>query len=122
MPETIDMTPDSLDLLLYAGDGGDFQVCFVDTQNVPIDVFGWLFSAQIRKSRTSPEHRTLTINMGDASNGIITIMIPKEVTRDLANDQWNTEWVWDLQTITPDRSDPTTLLQGDVVCTQDVTK
>jgi hypothetical protein len=122
MPLTIDMTPDSLDLLLYAGDGGDFQVYFVDVSNVPINVFGWSFSAQIRKSRTSPEHRTLTVDLGDAHNGVITILIPKEVTRDLANDEWNTEWVWDLQSITPGRKDPTTILQGSVVCSQDVTK
>jgi hypothetical protein len=122
MPETIDMTPDSLDILLYAGDGGDFQVIFVDSMNEPIDVMSWVFHAQIRKSRTSTGHMNLTVDMGDSHNGIITILIPKEVTRDLAKDAWNTDWVWDLQSETPRRKDPTTILQGAVLCSQDVTR
>ena len=122
MPTKVDLTPDSLDLVLYAGDKGDFQVSFVDNLNASIDVTAWALKAQIRKSRTSTTFIELTIDKSASSIGLITILISGETARDIANDIGNKTYQWDLQSILPGNTDPSTMLQGSVYCNMDVTR
>jgi len=117
MANKIDLTPAILDLDLYAGDGEDFQIEFLDGTQEPIDVSNYIWTAQIRKTRTSDVAADLTIDTTDASTGIITIHISAEVTRGLPRTNQ-----WDLQCVASGGSDPRTILQGTVTCTQDVTR
>jgi hypothetical protein len=117
MSTKIDMTPAGLDLVLYAGDGADFQIDFVDEEQHPIDVSTYIWTAQIRKTRTSEEAADLEINVDQAAIGIIGIHISAVTTRGLAK-----TGQWDLQFTAPGRSEPLTVLQGSVTCNQDVTR
>ncbi len=117
MSEKIDVTPAILDLSLYAGDGTDFQVNFTDENDEPIDVSSFIWTAQIRKTRTSAIAADLDIDTTEASTGVITIHISAEITRSLAKTNQ-----WDLQCVSVARPDPLTVLQGSVSCSQDVTR
>jgi hypothetical protein len=113
----LDMTPAVLDLILYAGDGATFQVDFVDETQQPIDLSGYIWTAQIRKTRTSDTAEDLEIETDQANVGVIMIHISDEVTRALQK-----TGQWDLQFTTPSRPEPLTVLQGTVTCNQDVTR
>lgn len=117
MSEKIDLTPAVLDLVLYAGDGADFEVIFTDESNDAIDVSDLSWAAQIRKTRVSEEAATLEITTDDAATGIIVVHISAEVSRGLAKTSQ-----WDLQSTSVSRPDPVTVLQGTVTCNPDVTR
>ena len=117
MNEKIDQSPAVLDLILYAGDGADFQVDFVNDTDETIDVSGYIWTAQIRRTRTATEAADLEIFTTDAAIGTLTIHISAEVTRGLTKNG-----VWDLQCASSDTADPLTILQGTVTCNQDVTR
>ena len=121
MPLKVDLTPDSLDLVLYAGDGADFQINFEDDTGNPIDVSSYTWTSQIRKSRNSSEHIDLSIDASLSSTGVITVLIPPAVTRSLGESNWNNERQWDIQCVVG-AGDPHTVLQGTVYCSQDVTR
>lgn len=121
MPITIDLTPDTLDLVLYAGDGCDFQISFVDNTNMPIDVSSWSWNAQIRKVRSSVDYIPLEINTTNASNGILILGVSSTITTELASSLTNTSSQWDLESI-PAGGSPITILQGSVICNLDVTR
>jgi hypothetical protein len=117
MNNKIDLTPAILDLVLYAGDGEDFQLSFIDENKEPIDVSALLWTAQIRKTRKSEIASELEILTTDAAIGIITIHISAEITRALP-----TTGQWDLQCAPTIDADPLTILQGSVSCIMDVTR
>ena len=117
MTNKIDLTPAILDLALYAGDGSDFQVNFMDEDGAPIDVSDLIWTAQIRKTRTAEIAYDLEIDNSDAASGYITIHISAETTRSLPKAS-----VWDLQNTSVARPEPVTVLQGSVTCEQDVTR
>jgi hypothetical protein len=121
MGYTIDLTPAVLDLNLYAGDDGSFQIIFVDIDNNTIDVSIFTWEAQIRNTRASSDHISLTVDVSEANVGILTIDIPESVTRSLANNLWNKTSQWDLQS-TDGTSPVVTILQGSVYCGLDVTR
>ena len=121
MPITIDLTPDTLDLVLYAGDGCDFQISFVDDFDLAVDVSDWTWRAQIRSTRKSIDYTPLTIDYSGASNGVIIVGISKEITREIASGI-NTASQWDLESLASGSENPVTILQGSVYCNMDVTK
>ena len=120
-PMKMDLTPDTLDLVLYAGDRGDFQLEFIDDNSQKIDVSTWVWTAQIRGSRDSESFIDLTIDMTDALTGLITVRIPSTVTRSLVSSGDNSISYWDVQCIRGG-GDPITVLQGTINCSQDVTR
>ena len=122
MPTTIDLTPDTLDLVLYAGDGCDFQINFVDDTNTPINVSAWNWRAQIRKTRNSNNFIPLTINTANSANGNIVVSISETITRELVSQENNTVNQWDLESISVGSTAPVTVLQGTVYCNMDVTR
>lgn len=115
------MTPARLDLVLYAGDIGDFDIHFVDNLGAPIDLTAYTWAAQIRQTRESTQKINLVVNNVDEFLGILKIEIPGSVTRTLVDSLWNKSSVWDLQS-TLGFDESVTLLQGDVICTLDVTR
>lgn len=117
MTEKVDVSPAILDLVLYAGDGTQFQVKFTDENNEVINVADLSWTAQIRKTRTAEVAADLEIDTTSASIGIITIHISAEITRTLAK-----SGQWDLQRTSVSEPEPLTILQGSVTCNQDVTR
>lgn len=115
--KTIDLSPAVLDLVLYAGDGADFEVDFVDEDQQPIDVSHLTWAAQIRKTRTAEISHDLEIVDTNAATGVIVIHISAEVTRALPRSNQ-----WDLQSTAEGSDEPLTVLQGSVICNQDVTR
>lgn len=120
MPTQVDLTPDTLDLVLYAGDMGDFQLDFIGDDGLAMDMTPWTFKAQIRKFRGSSQVVDLSIDMSKANFGMIIVNIPAGITRNLGQDLWNRNSQWDLQ-CQSSISDPITILQGNVYCSKDVT-
>lgn len=117
MADKIDLTPATLDLVLYAGDGEDFQIIFKDDQNVVIDVSALVWTSQIRKTRSSDVSSDIIINTDNADTGVIGLHISDTVTRALSE-----RGQWDLQCTSVTRPEPLTILQGSVKCEQDVTR
>jgi hypothetical protein len=115
----IDMTPAVLDLVLYAGDVGDFKITFKDTDDTALDVSTYGLQAQIRKARASEEYVNLDLDVTNAATGIVIVKISEDVTRDLAVNKWDKTAQWDLQATEPS---VVTLLQGSVTCKMDVTR
>ena len=121
MPMKVDLTPDYLDLVFYAGDIGDFQIEFKDRTGASINVSTWNWMAQIRTTRDATPYTSLTIDTTSAATGLITVRVPATVTRTIAQDYPKQVGVWDIQG-TPSGSQPTTVLQGTIRCSMDVTR
>lgn len=118
----IDLTPDTLDLVLYAGDNGDFQIKFQDTDENPVDVSAWEWESQIRNLREATDEIDLTVDNSDGVDGIIIVRIPGMVTANLATSAYGDKSYWDIQATPPGLSDPITMLQGTVTCKKDVSR
>jgi hypothetical protein len=126
MANRIDLQPEVLDLVLYAGDGVSFRMICTNGAGAPIDVNGEV-KAQIRLKRLTPDPpvAAFTINAVDAYQGIITLSLTGDQTTALSDDPsskagtftgvWDAEW-------TPADSEPRTLCQGKVECYADVTR
>lgn len=117
MEKILDLRPAILNLNLYAGDGEDFQVSFVDELKQAVDVSMYDWTSQIRELSSSTEFYDLSIDASDAANGNIIIHISAEVTSALPKTS-----KWDLQCTSEDRIEPVTLLRGDVLCEKDITR
>lgn len=121
MAEQIDLSPQELDLKLYAGDGVRFRVIAKDTNNEPVPLTGTML-AQIRKKRGSDDtpEAEFTIDLADANDGIAILSLSATEMRTLAGEK-GFKGVWDLQW-TPSGSEPRTLCTGKVECGLDVSR
>lgn len=117
MNSKLDLTPAVLDLILYAGDGEDFQISFVDDNGTAIDISSFTWNSQIRKTRSAEDAIDLDIDVTDAVAGNLTLHISADITRALP-----TRSQWDLQCVSIARPDPRSFVQGSVSCVQDVTR
>jgi len=116
---TIDVTPQNLDLLLYAGDGFSMRINFIDKMTGdPWPVDGtWI--AQVRSTATSEEVlASFTIDDSQANVGHITASLTGADTRACAG---QVTCFWDLQ-YTPPGGQPRTWYAGKVKVSQDVTR
>jgi hypothetical protein len=117
---TIDMTPVTLDLTLYAGDGFSMRIAFIDkTTGDPWPIDGtWL--AQVRSTAASTEViADFVIDDSDADNGNIVVSLTGDDTR--ACLAGAPTCFWDLQQ-TPPGGQPRTWYAGKVKVSQDVTR
>ena len=124
--QVINLQPQILDLALYAGDGVEFRLVCTNGSNAPVNVTGSV-AAQIRLNRldaTAPIVE-FTTDMVDAHQGIITLSLTEDQTRELVDhpsaSQGRFVGVWDIQW-SPSTSQPRTLCQGKVECVADVTR
>jgi len=122
MPGKIDTRPGVLDLVLYAGDVGDFRIIFKDKYGNKVPVGDKKWRAQIRKSRTSVDYIGLEVDTTDAGLGILLVKIPGSITRELSQATWGKLSQWDIQCSTDNDEITVTVLQGTVTCEVDVTK
>ena len=122
MPSKISSIPGVLDIHLYAGDVGDFQINFKDVDQAPVPVNDRVWKAQIRKSRTSIECIDLEMDMAKAPFGSIIVKIPDSVTRSLSEGAWGKNAQWDIQCTDSEGNNNVTVLQGAVFVELDVTR
>jgi hypothetical protein len=126
MASQINLQPQVMDLALYAGDGVDLLLNFLDTAGAPIDVNGTV-KAQIRLERLAPDPPIVefTVSLVDAYLGKVTITLTGAQTKALVDDPSSTAGkfagVWDIQW-TPAGKQPRTVCQGRVECVSDVTR
>lgn len=122
MPSRVNSTPAVLDIYLYAGDVGDFQINFKDVAGSSVPVNDKTWTAQIRKSRSSIEFIDLEIDTHNSPYGSLIVKIPGEVSRTLSEGTWGKTSQWDIQCTDSEGGNPITVLQGTVYCDMDVTK
>lgn len=121
----IDLSPDVLDLVLYAGDGVRFRLVAEDVAEAPVPLLG-TFEAEIRAKRPDPDpvKAQFTIDTTDAATGIIGLSLTGTQTQLLVSAvSTDKKWlgVWDVQW-TPVDSEPKTLCQGKVTVWRDVSR
>jgi hypothetical protein len=122
----LDLRPEILDLALYAGDGISFRMICTDVNNEPVDISGDV-KAQIRVHKADPDPpvETFSVNVVDASSGIIYISLTGIQTQNLMTNPATADGrflgVWDVQW-TKAGSQPRTICVGQVDCVGDVTR
>lgn len=120
-PQIIDLTPQELDLVLYAGDGVRFPLSITDSDDNPVDLTGTV-RAQIRikHSDTTPV-ATFTVDLSDHVNGNAVLTLTGVQTQALVTSDKKFKGIWDVEW-TPSGGQPRTLLQGKVECDPDATR
>lgn len=122
MAETVDLTPQELNLKLYSGDGVRLPVTITDKDDNPVDLTTGTIKVQIRLKRgvDTPAEAEFAVDLTDGADGIAVISLTGTQTHDLAPTT-KFKGVWDFQwTVTG--SPPRTLIQGRVECDVDVTR
>jgi len=124
-PETIDLTPQELDLVLYAGDGVRFPLVITDKDANPVNLTGTL-RAQIRaKYADTAPAASFTVDLTDPDTDLATgkavLTLAGADTQALVVLGKKFKGVWDVEW-TPDGAQPRTLLQGKVECDPDATR
>lgn len=117
----IDLSPQVLDLTLYAGDGVNLRLTVKDTEDDPVALTGTI-EAEIRAKRTDPDpvSAEFTVDLTDSETGVALLSLTGEQTQALVTDK-KFRGTWDLQW-TPAEQEPRTLYQGKVVCLIDVSR
>lgn len=117
----INLSPQVLDLVLYAGDGANFRLTIKNNLGEPIPLIGTML-AKIRAKRTDPDPAIaeFSIDLSESAEGIALLSLTGEQTQALAvvkkfNGVWDVQW-------TPTENQPRTLCQGKVVCFSDVSR
>jgi len=113
MPETVDLRPDVLNIVVYGGDAWTLDLDLTDDEGTPLDLTGYTFAAQIRKN---PDD-TATI-------GTITVTSVNLTAGSLRLSQTAAPILtgfYDLQG-TPSGGGSRTLVRGSFNATQDVTR
>lgn len=123
MAKKISYSPQTLDLILYAGDGNGIRMTVRDSANAIVNLAG-TFLAQVRATREAvdPADAVFNIDSSRVAEGIILVYLTAEQTESLMSGVDPGEkyiGVWDLEW-TPTNSEPLTLCQGKVECLRDV--
>jgi hypothetical protein len=113
--------PQTLDLLLYAGDGAGVRFTITDSTGAALPLTGEM-KAQIRANREAadPPLAEFVVDLTDFATGIVLISIDGDQTHALISGNETFTGVWDLEW-TPAGDEPATLVQGNVECYPDVT-
>jgi hypothetical protein len=122
----INIRPQVLDLMLYAGDGIEFRLICTDSGEDPVDITG-VVRAQVRLDRLNqdPPIVEFAVEMQDAYQGIIVLSLTGEQTQELVEQPSSPAGqftgVWDIEW-EPANQEPRTLCQGKVECVADVSR
>lgn len=107
---------DKVYLTVRRGDTIRFQFTMKQANGQPLDVTGWSFLSQLRDT-TDTLVESFTINVLDAANGVLELLLPAINSASLPVDSLN----WDLQATDP-VSDVRTLFTGRVKVLADVSR
>jgi hypothetical protein len=119
----INVSPQNLDLTLYAGDDAEFRLICADSAGAPVNLSGGV-EAQVRVDRKLETTALLDFaaDLADATDGIVLLSLTGEQTASLiTDDSGKFTGVWDVQW-TSAGSIVRTLCQGKVECFADVTR
>jgi hypothetical protein len=125
---TVGLSPEVLNLLLYAGDQFVYTLEFADPEtHAALDVSGYTFAAQIRTAQTAATSTaTFSIDTTDADIGVIVVSLTPAQTAALCTPGGGAAtkaYTWDLQrTAVDDADDVRTLFAGTVTVTLDRTR
>jgi hypothetical protein len=121
MTELIDLSPASVNLKLYSGDGVRFRLIATDKNNAAVNLTGTI-TAQIRKERggSFAASAEFMIDLTNAATGVAVLSLTGAQTQALARKE-NFSGVWDVQWTASD-SEPRTLCQGKVEVVVDVSR
>ena len=119
---TINLQPQVLDLILYAGDGASLRFLCKTPAGAPIDMSGAV-RAHIRVDRVNgdPPLQEFAVSVVDAYLGIVVIKLTGEQTQELVQPSGKFSGVWDLEWDASE-DEPRTLVQGRLECVADVTR
>ena len=126
MANQINLQPEVVDLVLYAGDGVDLPITCTNGAGAPIDLTGAV-TAQVRLQRldADPPVVAFTVNAVDAYQGKVILSLSGTQTAALSTHpsakDGKFNGVWDVQW-TPASGQVRTLCQGRVECVADVTR
>lgn len=117
----IDLTPQILDLILYAGDGVNIRLTITDKDDAVVPLTGTI-EAEIRVKRPDPDPvvAQFDVDLSEATDGIVLLSLTGEQTQTLVTEKKFTG-VWDVQWTATD-AQPRTLCQGKVECVNDVSR
>lgn len=104
------------DVPVYAGDPMLLEYTMEDDSEGGIDLSGWEFTCQWRRSRQSTTVIDLTVDDSDKATGVVRISATGEQTTDMG-----ASGVFDLEVV-EDGGEPFTWLWGRTVWTRDVTR
>jgi hypothetical protein len=109
-------------LPVYAGDDRSFPITLKDSNEDPVDLTGYEFSAQWRPSRASDTAFDLIVEDTDLANGDIALTVTGETSASIVEDvlKDSINGVWDIQGV---RDGVTvTFLTGTMKIKRDVTR
>jgi hypothetical protein len=116
----INLQPQSVDLLIYAGDGVSLDLELDQPNGAPFDATGSAV-AQIRPTRGGPVAAEFTVDLTNAATGHIGLSLTGDETAGLAAAGEPFNGAWDVQWTAPG-NEPLTIAQGSVTCKPDVTR
>lgn len=117
---SLDLTPNTLNLSLYAGDGVALRVTVAEPDNEPIPLTGSI-AAQVRRRRLDATGTDFYADMTEADDGAVSLSLTGEQTAALLAGKEKFKGFWDVQWH-PDDAEPVTLIQGEVALISDVTR
>lgn len=126
MAGQINLLPEVLDLMLYAGDGMSLRFTCTNSAGAPVDLNGAV-KAQVRLNRLNGAAplAEFSVDTIDAYLGVVRISLTGDQTQDLLDTPDGPVakfvGVWDLEWDSVDM-EPRTLCQGKLECVADVTR
>ena len=112
------LLPATLNLDIYQEDTYTRDIQIQDGDGSAVDITGWTFAAQIRRSPGGPLEADFAVDVTDAQQGEITLSLASDTTQALST---NGRHVWDFQATHADGT-VRTYLQGHVTVRPDVTR
>lgn len=100
---------------IYSGDSCFFPSLTFKTNNVPVDLSSWTFTAQWRSSREDATAMALNVDASGSATGVIVVSATPEQTAAMGG-----RGVWDLQGIRG--SEVRTFVTGATTYSRDVTR
>lgn len=106
---------------ITAGDLERRNFTFQDEDGEDVDISGRTYVAQVRTARGQPASTDPAAEIGAALAGsVLQLTLTAEQTRDLADN--GRRYYWDCEEYDELGNGPVTVIQGYVLCSQDVTR
>lgn len=110
---------ETLDLVLKRGDSNQFSVTVTDADGAVLDLTGYSYIAQVRRSADSVTVvGTFTVDSAQEATGELKLSLPVAVTQNL-DTTLPLGGVWDLQISSPDATPILTTTHGGAVTVSD---